>query len=268
MLVEAYVVDRMTTPFLLGNDFQEQYSLSILRRDGRSFLVFVDDSGHAFKIRINQEVLSKIPRHSKHRKSQKLRRRARDAQSRGKVSAIARTVIPPESSILVPVHAHFPESCESLFVERCLRHNGNTDDIYGAADTLVSRQNPGLHVSNFSKAPVIIAAGEVLGTGHDPRSWLDKAHRMSQKLKSQALAHAAFVLHLVDARTATVRSESAVTSKAQRNASGADDPLAEEPVEGGPKTSEVSFENVPSSQLLTEIHVSPDLTLSQRSAIE
>jgi len=65
--VEAYVVKGMTTPLILGNDFADQYSLSVKRIEGKSFLEFgdsgrrlditnsvspefVDEEGHAFKI--------------------------------------------------------------------------------------------------------------------------------------------------------------------------------------------------------------------------
>ncbi|KAJ3898344.1 hypothetical protein F5879DRAFT_812740, partial [Lentinula edodes] len=65
-----------------------------------------------------------------------------------------------------------------------------------------------------------------------------------------------------------VHSEAQISSKAQRNATEEDDPLAEEPLEGGPKTAEVSFDDTVSEQLLSEIHISPDLTDSQRKAIE
>lgn len=39
----------MTTPFLLGNDFQEQYSLFIVQRDGLSFLSF-GETGHELEV--------------------------------------------------------------------------------------------------------------------------------------------------------------------------------------------------------------------------
>lgn len=91
---------------------------------------------------------------------------------------------------------------------------------------------------------------------------------MSQEVKSQTLAHASFIQHLVAERACTVRSESSITSKAQHNSSGTDDPLAEEPIEGGPKTSEVSVDEVPSSKLLNEIHISPDLSPDQQHAVK
>jgi len=36
--VEAYVVKGMTTPFILGNDFTDQYSISIIQDEGESHL--------------------------------------------------------------------------------------------------------------------------------------------------------------------------------------------------------------------------------------
>jgi hypothetical protein len=70
-----------------------------------------------------------------------------------------RVVIQPETSIAVPVDVEFPRGVNTLFVERKFMNNGNEDDIYGAADTLISRENPKVHVANFSKKPVIIAPG-------------------------------------------------------------------------------------------------------------
>ena len=65
--VEAYVVQGMSTPLILGNDFADQYALSLICRDTQTFLQFgssgretevfnsvgtpyVDDEGHAFQI--------------------------------------------------------------------------------------------------------------------------------------------------------------------------------------------------------------------------
>ena len=40
--VEAYVVKGMNTPFILGNDFGDQYQLSLLRSEDKTFLTFGD----------------------------------------------------------------------------------------------------------------------------------------------------------------------------------------------------------------------------------
>ena len=66
--VEAYVVKGMSTPFILGNNFQVQFGVSILRSEGCTELLFgnsgvhvpvqttgfeglTDDDGHAFALR-------------------------------------------------------------------------------------------------------------------------------------------------------------------------------------------------------------------------
>lgn len=67
--IKAYVVKGMTTPLILGNDFADQYSLSVIRRDGETFLdlgdcgrslkivsststPYIDEDGHAFRVRV------------------------------------------------------------------------------------------------------------------------------------------------------------------------------------------------------------------------
>ena len=47
--VEAYIVKGMTTPLILGNDFADQYSLSIIRNNGDSILKFAD-TGRSMKL--------------------------------------------------------------------------------------------------------------------------------------------------------------------------------------------------------------------------
>ncbi len=40
--VEAYVVKGMSTPFILGNNFAEEYSISLLRQGGETLVQFGD----------------------------------------------------------------------------------------------------------------------------------------------------------------------------------------------------------------------------------
>ena len=65
--VEAYVVKGMNSPFILGNDFADQYSISVIQQEGGCNLEFgdsgqrmvvensisppfIDEDGHAFKV--------------------------------------------------------------------------------------------------------------------------------------------------------------------------------------------------------------------------
>jgi len=47
--VEAYVIKGMNNPLILGNDFADQYSRSVKRLEGRTFLEF-GDSGRSLNI--------------------------------------------------------------------------------------------------------------------------------------------------------------------------------------------------------------------------
>ncbi|KAF7306872.1 TY3B-TY3B protein [Mycena indigotica] len=179
MTVEAYIVTGMMTPLILGNDFADQYSISVLRHDGRSYLRFgdsgrqlevksstspslLDEDGHAFKVQVFRAAPeAQTASASRHRRSQKKRQRENARKSKQEVWATERIVIPPETSVMVPVKAYFPKDEACLFVERQLRTNGNADDLYGAPDSLISREKPVLHVANFSKAPVVIGVGQL-----------------------------------------------------------------------------------------------------------
>jgi hypothetical protein len=92
MNIEAYVVRGMTTPFILGNDFADQYSISILRKDEETTLIFgtsnqevkvensmgsslINEEGHAFHIRTSPGLSNRTLRSKLHRRNQKLKRR-------------------------------------------------------------------------------------------------------------------------------------------------------------------------------------------------
>jgi hypothetical protein len=87
--VEAYVVKGMSTPFILGNDLADQYSISVIRQEGSCFIEFgdsnrkmavnnsisppfIDEEGHAFKLRV-----LKPSTKSTHRRNQWLKRKTR-----------------------------------------------------------------------------------------------------------------------------------------------------------------------------------------------
>ncbi|KAJ8077128.1 hypothetical protein PM082_001556 [Marasmius tenuissimus] len=62
--------------------------------------------------------------------------------------------------------------------------------------------------------------------------------------------------------------ETKISSKAQRNAFGDNNPTAEPPVEGGPKTAEVHIDEVAKGQLLKEVQISEQLNMDQRIRLE
>ncbi|KAF9001219.1 hypothetical protein BDZ89DRAFT_919635, partial [Hymenopellis radicata] len=157
----------------------------------------------------------------------------------------------------------------------------NGSQVYGSPDVLISTDKPSIPVSNFSDKPVIISQGEVLARAHNPRNWLD---RSNGKRSAEQEAYARFVREMVEADqninavrsirgptaagNQVISSSSDITSKAHRNASEPDDPSAQEPVEGGPKTAETEPEPTSSQEFLTAVDVSANLDPEQRRQLE
>lgn len=276
--VEAYVVRGMTTPFILGNDFADQYSISTISKEGISYLEFgnsgyriqvenstgsslIDAQGRTFRIRARSPVTGRALKARSHRRNQRIKHRQEMRSRNNEVRAAERVVIPPASSKKVRVNTSFPQYKAVLFVERRLLYVNSPDQAYGAPDTLINSEDPFLHVSNFSTSYVTVAKGALLGTCRDPETWLDNKDAVSKRDYEKMRAHASFVRELTESRYAESTSE--VSSKAQRNATEKDDPLAEEPIEGGPKTAEIPPEDIEEDQLLAEVKISKDLTESQ-----
>lgn len=289
--VDAYVVNGMTTPFILGNDFADQYSISIVRRNGSSYLVFgdtgrelevesstapsiVDLQGRTFQVRVLPEATSRLAKQRKHRWSQKIRRQRKRAINQGEVRARERVVIPPESSTRVPVDASFSLKGNELFIERLIKQDNNQRSFYGSPDSLISKDEAFLHISNFSDSPVVISKGDIVGKAHNPRNWLDRW----QDDSSSKLRHAYLIRELAQAQSPKaslmgtsghmIQSRSDVTSKAQRNASEPDDPASSEPIEGGPKAADLPPEATSSSEILNSLDISPHLTREQKEQLE
>ena len=234
--------------------------------------VYLTDQGRTFKIRVIPNFTARNFRIKTHRKSQKSKKRLRSRIDNSEVRAMERTVIPPRTSRLVNVETYFSTDAETLFVERNLLCSGNADNIFGSPYSMISAKQPRLHVSNFSDIPVTIAAGQVLGRARNPRNWLDRKSALSESAMTQALTHANFIRQLSESLplqkgSYAIRSETEISSKAQRNATEKDDPLAEDPVEGGPKTSLSPDDDVEGFKLLEAVDISPDLSTDQRSRI-
>lgn len=85
--IDAYAVKGMTTPIILGNDFADQYSLSLMRKEGNTYLelgdsgsrirvenstseTLVDEEGHAFQVKVSPEFPGLSSKNSTHRKNQ------------------------------------------------------------------------------------------------------------------------------------------------------------------------------------------------------
>ena len=134
-----------------------------------------------------------------------------------------------------------------LYVKKVFNSDRNLEDIYAARDSLITKENPILQVSNFSTTAITIQVGQILGKARNPDNWLDQPNRHSEDALRQAEAHVKLIRKLANIRTPSPSSGFSVpTNTATSQTSEAlkphpvyyskEDPLAEEPLEGGPKT--------------------------------
>ena len=231
--VEAYIVKGMSAPFIFGNDFADQYSISLLREEGESTLLFgksgrsqkvhnsvtsslLDEDGHAFKIRVQPDIVSKVNKAKVHRKSQKAKRRLSERLEDDHIRAASSVVIGPESVKLVKVHANFATNSDYLFVEKKLATNGSAEDVYGCADMLITKKAPYVYVSNFSKKPVNITAGQTISQGYNPSIALDKEGQFTHSQREGIIAHANLLQSIINSeKTSTSKNPFVQTVKCE-----------------------------------------------------
>ncbi|KAI0077536.1 hypothetical protein K474DRAFT_1583976, partial [Panus rudis PR-1116 ss-1] len=120
MPVEAYVVRGMSAPFILGNDFADQYSISIIHRSipVQTSITppFVDENGHAFQVKTG--CTDALTPQTRHRRLKHIRQRHRQREQDRTVRSAITTKIPPKTSVRIPVRARFPEGQTEIFVEK------------------------------------------------------------------------------------------------------------------------------------------------------
>ncbi|KAI1785046.1 hypothetical protein LXA43DRAFT_863474, partial [Ganoderma leucocontextum] len=145
----------------------------------------------------------------------------------------------------------------------------NNDKFYGAPDSLIAKTQPLLCVSNVSDEVVKIKRGDVLGYARRPDVWLDKESRYitDQRITMQAHASLLRTFATEQAQQATMTGAEPVELHAAHRLSEEDDPLASEPLEGGPKTSEAPPEDISEGDLFCNIDISKDLSEEQQQRL-
>ena len=164
------------------------------------------------------------------------------------------------------MNVRFPKDTNVVYIEKELHSSGNDESFYGALDSFITKEHPFLHVSNVSDRLVKVSRGQVLGYALNPDIWLDKASRYTPEQNARMHAHGALIRDLATQHASMTRTEP-VELRAAHRINGSDDPLAEEPLEGSPKTSEPPPEEVASDALLTSVDISKELTREQQDRL-
>ncbi len=142
--------------------------------------------------------------------------------------------------------------------EKIQLRNKSEMEFFGAPDSIITKTDPFLHVSNFSSTPVHIDQGRLFGWGHLPIDWLDSENKLDpvtyQRMKAHSQAIQSTVHDLLVHPTASSTDQEEVTAGE---------------LKGGPKTAEVpNPDPVSKSELLKEVNFSPDLIPEQKELLE
>ena len=267
MDVEAYVVKGMTAPLILGNDFADQYDLSLLRNEGVTRLVlgssnrhvivensttpFIDERGSLFKVRVLPKDESKCYRVITHKRHKRLRRIRKRQASDPYIRLSETTTIPAETVKKVLVSSANLQDAEHHYAECLLNFHHEVEDCYGPPDSIITRKDPYLAVTNFSKRAITIPAGQALAIKRNPSTWLQRKDKASPTTKEDMSRRSLLIKSL---------------AKSLSKDNPADLPSGDEPLDGGPKTAEPA--PAPQKNVsLSEIDISPDLSPSQKEAL-
>ena len=197
---ECYVVPCMTSPILLGEDFQVNYELGVHRRVASDSTLVVPASGHSitasssstplarqFSI-IGRGAASNFVRAKSHRRNKAKRRRARSSSSNQAALALADVNIPPHSCKRIAVANSLPSDADFL-VEKTVLGQADGSCLL-TTPTLMNKEHPWVTVTNPSDRPRRVCRGEALGLMHRADEWFQ---REDPTLRAHATAVAAFV---------------------------------------------------------------------------
>ncbi|KAJ7702724.1 hypothetical protein B0H17DRAFT_1176062 [Mycena rosella] len=187
---EAYVVEGMGVPILLGEDYQLNYELGVSRNVETGTKVLFGNSPYevlatgvdpfAGRAEVH-DLASALTTDARRFTKAKEHRRAKAKRRRRwrKNGGIARTIRAAEDyrvraheSRNVRVTGDFSEDKEWL-VEKSLLANAE-GSFFTVPNTLISARNPVVPISDMSERPRFIRKGEILGSLVDPQIFFDK----------------------------------------------------------------------------------------------
>ncbi|QRV72119.1 Retrovirus-related Pol polyprotein from transposon [Ceratobasidium sp. AG-Ba] len=265
MPVDTYIVPDMTTGFLLGNDFSNQYQLSLIRESNHPYVKAgssnrqipvigtstnprTDSTG---SFRVETIPLDTCPK--RHKKS--LKKALKQAPPGTVPVHIYKTItIAAESLMLVKVKTTFDMGQSEGYVERLMSSNRSKEDLFGITDCIISANNPKFQIANFSKFPVKLQAGRIIGYMSTSMNILWNKEELTEGQ-----------LHEFQSRAMWIQS----VQKKEKIQPEPFDTSWSKQVEGGAKTAEwPELEQTPSTKLLEEIDINPKLNKEQKAQIE
>ncbi|QRV90335.1 Retrovirus-related Pol polyprotein from transposon [Ceratobasidium sp. AG-Ba] len=272
MLVEAYVVKDMSTDFILGNDFGNQYLLSLLRNKEGTFVELgtsgrlvpvlrtdtdprTDSAGHVFQVQCCRTTAVSRLKTKKDRRTKIRSQKALASRPSGSVPVriYEAKTLAPRTLNLVRVKTTFDPGEECGFVEKAFNTDKTGSDLYGITHCIIHANNPKLQIANFGDKPIKLHTGQIIGYMF-PVDTLVKDGELSVQQKKECEATAQFIQSL---------------EKLEQPPKEDLDMNYAVPAEGGPKIwDNPGPDHVKKEQLLQEVNFGPTLTPEQKSALE
>ncbi|KAI4294379.1 hypothetical protein K525DRAFT_212787, partial [Schizophyllum commune Loenen D] len=205
MEVETYVVEGMTVPLLLGEDFQQAYETAVERRIDGTNVYFgqypapipatpVERTKDFNKVAKSYcgEVPSQPFVRKAHRNRLRRERRKREARAQEEdtlVRSAADLVIRPQCVANIPLMGPFSEEGEWIIEKNLL--STHDDQYFAVPNTLVSSEIPFAPIANLSHAPRWVRKGEIVGRIAKASEFFDTPG--SAEERERMLDHAKFI---------------------------------------------------------------------------
>ena len=258
--VEAYVIKGMTTPLIMGNDFADQYSLSINRKEGKSTLQFAE-TGQSLKlnnstsdIHLPREVKAflvavKKKRHLMHNRA---RRKIKTQESLFTVKGDQE--IPPFQAKAICINIPWEASQQEIFLKADHFKSKRLAPIH-LLDSIISKEQEHITIHNPSDTPIRLLNGERLGKVLD---LLVLDEKDNPEFSSEINCFTCFTKAVMQSfKSPSSEKEEQHHAKSQ----------LKQPV--GPKTAEVpEFEDIPKESLIAALDINPCLNPRQKKALE
>lgn len=259
---ECYVVPGMSTPLLLGEDFNVNYELGVTRsvesgstiQVGRTEYTILASSGprivRPFDI-IGKGAEVAYVKAKSHRRNKKKRRQQRAVLSRPVAYAAKDCKIPAGSCAKVEVTLPGGKHDE-WYIEKTVLSQPDGNCLL-TTPALISSAAPFIAVSNPTTRPYVVRAGETLGRAIRPDLTLDKS---SEPLLQHAIAVSSLILKAAELSQ----------DKSSEDLSPTLNQKDEE--NWGPKTAEAVDPTIyPSSQLAEILDIGPDWPEKEREEL-
>jgi len=253
--LEAYIVKDMNAPLILGNDFADQYSLSIIRDNGSTSLK-LGDSGHTIPLDslvdsayLDVKALRVEAMAAQHRRNNHQRRR-----NRGPTQVMIKesTLVPPWTIKKIAIQLTKPLEQQGIFVPR----SKNSSKFQNATfiDSIITNQTNSLHVTNDTDTPLHLDPSDSISIienenyyDQDPSTDLNQVQVFFNFVNSVLKAKELEILE----------PEEQAYEDQQPDASF------------GPKLAEVPDpQEIPSQELLSSLDFNPKLLAIQRTKLE